>query len=1032
MLVLALGGHSAAQSTPAFADPEYLITHWQTEDGLPGNSATAMAQDNDGYLWFGTFNGLVRFDGVAFRVFNRTNTPELPHNGIFNLHLDRSGRLWVSTLAGLVVRDRGVWEQVRLGEDWSSQVIRSFAERPTGEMMLTTLPGRILEIRDGGCRELPQPTEGVMEFGYWGFADEAGRWWVVQAGLVAEWDGHRWRQRSALPPMPPDRLGATSARGGGIWVLARAELRKYRAGTAVSSLELAEETGGVWSVYEDTRGYIWVSSYDRGLCRIDPSGNIRRWRHDNGLEANAVRFVFEDREHNIWVGTSGGGLSRFTPRRFRAYGRSDGIQEPIVNALTPDSSGGVWAATYGSGLYRVGDGAVTRVPFTDRRQIVYLQSVLEDRSGRLWVGTFDDWLFRSDDRGSTWNRIDASRTAGGNSISLYEDSAGRLWTCGGGGLAVLGGETYRVFTPDDGLPRSGYHSIVEDTRGVIWVSNSDDVYRMQADRFERVTDENGSPLRGVFGFLARPDGSVWMGGPVLRRWKDGTLTSLETGMGPVDTEIYGFVEDDEGFCWMPSNRGILRAGAEDIEAALSGGVERIRHQVFDRADGLPTIDCTGLRQPICGRDASGMLWFATGKGVISVDPGALRLNEATPPVRFESVTYQTYSGETTEAPPAGPGGEPIRLPPGSRSVEIRYTALSLTSPGKVRFESRLAGVDRSWQQTGARRSVRYEALPPGRYSLQLRASNNDGLWTDEPAVLAFSITPFVWQTLWFKATAVSLLAACIGVVVWLLTRANALRMRERLELRQHRNELIHLARANTLGELSGALAHELSQPLTAILTNAQAAQRFLGQQPANTAEVGEILADIVREDRRAGEIIHRLRHLLKKGEVNTQPLELGDVLDDVLALVHSDLINRNITVLTDLPPGARRVLADRVQLQQVLLNLIGNAAEAMASAGSRPDDPPVVVVRGRAAKEGFVEITVEDSGPGFPDDRVAQVFEPFYTTKASGMGLGLCICRTIVTAHGGRIWAENNPDRGASVHILLPSYTDHPAPEVTP
>ncbi len=243
------------------------------------------------------------------------------------------------------------------------------------------------------------------------------------------------------------------------------------------------------------------------------------------------------------------------------------------------------------------------------------------------------------------------------------------------------------------------------------------------------------------------------------------------------------------------------------------------------------------------------------------------------------------------------------------------------------------------------------------------------------------------------------------------------RKQSELELTQQRNELAHLARVTMLGELSGSLAHELNQPLTAILSNAQAAQRFLARDHADLDNVQEILKDIVSEDKRAGEIIRRLRLLLKKGEVQQQALDANDVVQEVLKLVRSDLVNHGVAARTELAPGLTVLKADRVQIQQVLLNLVMNACDAMA--GVPAGDRKLVVRTGLDDGES-VRISIADEGTGIVPDNLEKVFEPFFTTKTHGMGLGLSVCRSIITAHGGKLWAENNPDRGATFHVTLP------------
>src|SRR6266480_4644269 len=244
------------------------------------------------------------------------------------------------------------------------------------------------------------------------------------------------------------------------------------------------------------------------------------------------------------------------------------------------------------------------------------------------------------------------------------------------------------------------------------------------------------------------------------------------------------------------------------------------------------------------------------------------------------------------------------------------------------------------------------------------------------------------------------------------------RKQAELEAARQRHDLAHLARVTTLGELSSSLAHELTHPITAILSNAQAAQRFLANDDVDLNELREILNDIVAEDQRAGEVIHRLRSLLKKGEPqkHCDDVDMNEVARNVLKLMRNDLINQNVTVDTDLAQNLPAVTGDRVQLQQVLLNLALNGCEAMGDYNS--SERRLLIAS--QWENGAVQVSVADCGSGIPEEKMQQVFERFFTTKKEGMGLGLSVCRTIIDAHRGKIWATNNTGCGATFHFSLP------------
>jgi signal transduction histidine kinase len=267
---------------------------------------------------------------------------------------------------------------------------------------------------------------------------------------------------------------------------------------------------------------------------------------------------------------------------------------------------------------------------------------------------------------------------------------------------------------------------------------------------------------------------------------------------------------------------------------------------------------------------------------------------------------------------------------------------------------------------------------------------------------------------WYEVVAEPLRRPTGGAVV-MLTDLTA-RKRAELEAQQHRAEAAHAARAATLGELAAGLAHELNQPLAAIMTNVQASRRLLTSEQPPMALIGEILDDIASDDVRAVEIIRRMRALLVKGQVDVQPLDLNELVGDVLRLVASDAILRRVRVHRRVEPDLPGITGDRVQLQQVILNLVLNGCDAM---GETSPSQRQLHLSGRRAGPGEVHLSVRDRGSGIPPTMLERMFDPFVTNKRQGLGLGLSISRTIVSAHGGRLWAENNEEGGATMHCLL-------------
>jgi C4-dicarboxylate-specific signal transduction histidine kinase len=287
--------------------------------------------------------------------------------------------------------------------------------------------------------------------------------------------------------------------------------------------------------------------------------------------------------------------------------------------------------------------------------------------------------------------------------------------------------------------------------------------------------------------------------------------------------------------------------------------------------------------------------------------------------------------------------------------------------------------------------------------------------TSAPEDAALAVQTF----LIIAASSLLLLAASFSELRHTKSTARIERKLQELQMRKHQEQLAYLSRVSVMGELSGALAHELNQPLAAILLNAQAACHEIENSQPNLPEIAAALRDIVDDDRRAGEVIRKLRTLFMRGAIQAQPIAVNECIREVMTLQRSYLIVRRVTAEMHLCKQLPMVAADRVQLQQVLLNLIVNACDAMATNAPAQRRLRIETAPGR---DGAVDIHIRDNGHGLED--VEKVFEPFFSTKDQGIGLGLAVSRTIIAAHGGRLWASRNQQRGMTFHISLPAAPD--------
>jgi signal transduction histidine kinase/ligand-binding sensor domain-containing protein len=1013
-----------AEPPSPLANSAYLLRTWTTEHGLPENSATAIAQTQDGYLWFGTFNGLVRFNGHNFTVFNPANTPQLPGAGIVNLHADKRDRLWVSTSAGLVLKDGTQWRALGTNEGWPGNYVRTFAERENGDLLITTFDGQVLVVEHDRPTALPAPP-GERDQGYSGTVDESDRWWLAQKRFVGFWNGQRWVQvHDPSPSVGRSAVACVSARGGGVWVLLSKELFKFRGDREVSRVSLPQLKGGIWSMTEDSRTNLWICSYDLGLFQVAPGGELGHWTTTNGLGTLSTRVAFEDREENLWIGSSGDGLRQLTRQRFFKMGSGHpGLRARAVSAAR---DGGIWMAYFDAGLFRLDEGGTARVSVPGPTNAsVYGLSVLEDRAGRLWYGDQDGcWWRRGQDR---FEKVPLPTSSGANVRALFEDSKGQVWIATRAGAVLYDGNGFHKLGPETGLPRGEIAGFGEDQSGALWVAGANGVFRQEQGQFNAVRRADGQPLQGVLCFKADADGSMWMGTRAegLIRWRNGKMDRIGVQHGLPAREVRGLLEDEQGYFWMPSNHGIIRASRKQLHAVADRSIPKLEFQLLDQNDGLPSPECFAA-QPNCARDTAGRLWFATQKGVAIIDPAEFHLNPQPPPVQVEQLTYHVRATRPNasgdgEVRLTAPFSLPLRLPPGTHGLDLEFAALSFSAPEKVRFQYQFEGSSPAWKDAGNDRVIRFHQLPPGEYVFRVRAANNDGVWNEAGTSLAFSVLPFFWQTGWFRLGTGLLLVGLGGALAWAWSRQRVARAEERERLTHEtqvlRDELAHASRVSTMGQLASGLAHELGQPLGAILRNAEAAEMIMEQSPLDLDEIRAILTDIRQDDQRAAGVIDRMRALLKRRNLDRMQLSIGELLDEVVALTRFNVAQGKTQLSLDVSPDLPPVYGDRVQLQQVLLNLLVNGIAAMSQ---QPPERRRLLVQARKSDGKMVTVRVLDSGPGIPAEHLARVFEPFYSTKPEGMGMGLVVSKTIIEAHQGKIWAENRPEGGACFSFTVP------------
>ena len=1016
---------SYAQSPSAFwKQSTYQHNVWDQSAGLSGAPIGPLAQTADGYLWFGAADGLWRFDGVVFTHFSRQNTPQFTDQDVRSLAADDEG-LWIGTGVGGLLRYRhGEFRRYGRAEGLPDEHIPCLAVAG-GKLWAGTENGlavfdgerftrRLEALVPGTVTGLGAAPDGTLWIGSgrrvlhlsgeqvatYTLPAEASADLISVArdgSVLVDGNDHLFELRgkaflpARLPPYDPGRPELLlrdsrdglwlDADGGGLARLSQG-VGESRASGANARLAQVVPPGEQFNVvFEDCQGNIWAGTQAGKLHRFREQPFLMLTRHDS-LNSDYIYSVYEDREGVLWVGTPLG-LNGIEHGRTSVYSTKDGLPHDHVNAICGAGGGGLWIGT-NAGLSRFKDGRFTNYTVRDGLSDNVIRVVLEDSRGNLWIGTQNSGLdVRQEGR---WKHYGMGNSLGGNSVrEIHEDVHGNVWVGTGRGLTRFDNGRATVYTQRDGLPHDSTPVLFEDERGALWIGTSAGLAEYKDGRFAKFGPESG-----------------------------------------IDGEVSQVLVDAQGFVWLGGGEGIARIRRSDLEAFAAGRTRHVAVQHFGTADGLAGLACSVSTHPLCLRGRDGRLWFATTAGLATVDPERVPAAAPAPRVGIENLVV---------AGRERPFREGVELAPGSRDLEIRYTAATLADVSKFRFRYKIEGINADWVDAGTRRSAYYTDLGPGNFRFQVMASDSLGQWNGGGATLAFSIARYWYQSWWFYSGCIMLAGLALrSGYVWRLRTVR----RHELELAQlvdKRTRELQAAEARATNAWASAekanrakseflanMSHEMRTPLNGIFGMVELALEC-GASPEQREYLGMLKDSAVTLLSVIDDILDLSRIEAGKLELVREPFDLRASLEPTLNLLTLRARQKKIELVCAIEPDVPNFLVgDFGRLRQVLMNLLSNATKFTEAGGI----PLSIEVEAQRENATVLHFCVQDTGIGIQAGKLDRIFEAFeqgdnsITRRYGGSGLGLTISSRLVEMMGGQIWAESVPEVGSTFHFTAP------------
>ena len=974
---------------------EYGFDVWTTANGLPQNTVTGVAQTPDGYLWLSTFDGLARFDGVRFTIFDKGNTKGIINNRFARLFADREGAVYAYTENYVVtVYRNGVF---RSYSDFatSGEPIAAIVGDANGRAVFETAKGNY-SLQGDRFVLSPTPKDPNVKQVYWG---KSGAKWVIERNQIARHrDGKVTTYALNLTVeelSTSNDLAPYENRHGALWVRRRTpafELWRLQDGKV--TVFTKKEISALNELYpnqmmEDAEGDLWFLL--SGLNVPKPSQLVRfkdnqftSYRLNEAIGAGASLV---DREGSFWLATSTG-LRRLRRKLITTLSVKDGLNSNEVYPLLQTTNGEIFIGS-ALGVNRYADGKITDLRLHYATGVpLYMRGLWEDDQARVWLGFQGSGGVGRFETPSLVKRVGKNDLPNGVT-DFTADRAGNIWIATGEGIfKYKDDQEIARYTTSDGLPSDNVITLHFDRDGNLWAGTFEGVAQFKDGRFISYHAEAGSPKGFVRAIYEDADGVLWFGtyGDGLVRYKGGRFFNYRVEHGLFNNGVFAILEDKRSNFWMSSNRGIHRVSRQELNDFADGKIPKLNSVSYDEKDGMLNAECNGGRLPAAIKAADGKFWFPTMGGVAIIDPEAEIVNPHPPSVIIETVSIDRKPAKFQ--PAIRNPQSAIELSPGQLQLEIIYTALSLLKSAQIKFKYKLEGLETNWTEAGTQRSANYSYLPAGSYTFRVIAANANGVWNNEGAAIRITVKPFFYQTWWFLLAAISAIAGTI----WLIAQYRLVQMRKIAEAKTAFSRQLITSQEAERKRIAAELHDGLGQSLLVIKNRTSIGKRVAQDSEKVMAQLDEISSATGQALEEVRGIAYNLRpyHLERLG--------LRESLNAMIEKIREATgleINSRVALFDEVFSKDEEVLFYRV-IQECMNNVIKHAQATTVE---------ISIVQ----TETQVTACIQDNGRGF-------VVMP----ESQSNGFGLIGLAERVRMLGGTHSIESEAGKGTTITVIIP------------